>query len=415
MKEIRFIHTADLHLDSPFSGLGHLPEPLHARLRESTFSAFEKVIDAAIEREVDFVLISGDLFDGENRSIKAQARLRRQLERLGEKGIFAFAVHGNHDHLGGDWITLEMPDHVHIFPENTEAFKWAGKDGITAYIYGFSYGERHVFSKKIGEYKKAGAADFHIAMLHGCEETLGGAHAPYAPFSIHDLLQKEMDYWALGHIHKKQILHENPHIVYPGNIQGRHRKEGGEKGCYAVTLDSSGKTVLEFIETADIRWESAGINVQKGMDLTSLYTACMAEIASLASNGSQGILCEMTLENPHLLPENVLRSIENGEFLEMLQDGCAPDGPFVWPYRILAEQPPSSAFSADSQLFAALRDMVLELQEEGMEKAVSDLYSHVYGSRYLDVLAKEDQEKLLESAKALVMQTILRFQDKGAE
>ena len=114
MEQIRFIHTADLHLDSPFLGLNKLPDKLFGRLQESTFSALERIVDTAIEKSVDFVLFVGDLFDGEDRSIKAQARLRKQLKRLEEEDISAFITYGNHDHMAGDWVKLDMPDNVYI-------------------------------------------------------------------------------------------------------------------------------------------------------------------------------------------------------------------------------------------------------------------------------------------------------------
>ena len=109
MKDISFIHCADLHLDSPFKGLSILPEGLFRRLKESTFLSFQRIVKEAMEREVDFVLISGDLYDGEDRSIKAQARMKKQMELLGEKGIQVFIIHGNHDHLNGNWLKIELP------------------------------------------------------------------------------------------------------------------------------------------------------------------------------------------------------------------------------------------------------------------------------------------------------------------
>ncbi|MBM7715083.1 DNA repair exonuclease SbcCD nuclease subunit [Bacillus thermophilus] len=408
MKEIRFIHTADLHLDSPFRGLGHLPKPLVQRLRESTFTAFQNVIDAAIEKKVDFVLICGDLYDGEDRSIKAQARLRKQLQRLEESGISVFMIHGNHDHLDGGWISLDMPGNVRIFSEKVESVKWIGKNGVSAYVYGFSYPKRHVYSRKIAEYKRVEGVDFHIAMLHGSEEGQGGTHQPYAPFSVDELLKKTMDYWALGHIHQKQILHSNPYIVYPGNIQGRHQKEYGEKGCYFVVLKEAGETEVEFIETADIRWESIDIHIREGMDLTQLFNECIKEMESLRSNKAEGVLCSLTLHQADLLLDNVLRTIENEEFLEMLQDNADFEGAFVWPYKIHATMLHSSSV-IDEKLADTIESIVLELKSDGLDEAIADLYSHTYGSRYLDAFTEQELDEILYSAQKLVIDSISRM------
>lgn len=236
MEEIRFIHTADLHLDSPFLGLSHIPKKVFSRIQESTFIAFERVIDAALERAVDFIVVVGDLFDGEDRSIKAQARLRRQLERLNEAEITAFISYGNHDHLAGNWLTLDMPNNVHIFNDEVETVLFTAENGVKVHLYGFSYPERHVFERKVKTYQKKDGADLHIGLLHGQCDGASTLHQPYAPFSIRELLQKEMNYWALGHIHQTQILHTDPYIVYPGNIQGRHRKEAGKKAVMRSSL-----------------------------------------------------------------------------------------------------------------------------------------------------------------------------------
>jgi len=405
LKELRFIHTADLHLDSPFLGLDTIPKDLFKRLQESTFTAFERVVDHALQEAVDFVLISGDLFDGADRSIKAQARLRKQLERLGSKGINTFIIHGNHDHLAGDWVTLEMPSQVHIFSERVEQAKFTAKNGSIVHIYGFSYPKQHVLERKIEEYKKEPQADFHIGMLHGSEDSIGSGHQPYAPFSLAELLEKKMDYWALGHIHKKQILHKDPYIIYPGNIQGRHRKESGEKGCYLVTLKEQGLSEIKFIETADIRWESIHINIEKEIGLQGLYSTCMREMEKLACK-NQGLLGEIILNDVDKLSRKLLKTIENGEFIELLQEDIMMDNEFIWPYRIQYETVLGGGTEemSDDVFLKLLDETVTELGQGGnFERAVSDLFSHTYASRYIRELDEFQKKEILIGAKNLIM------------
>ncbi|WP_244943922.1 metallophosphoesterase family protein [Siminovitchia fortis] len=408
LEEIRFIHTADLHLDSPFLGLSQLPEKLFSRLQESTFSAFERVVDTAIEKDVDFVLLAGDLFDGEDRSIKAQARLRKQLQRLAENNIFAFITYGNHDHMGGDWVRLDMPENVHVFSEKPEPFLFTAKNGVTVHVYGFSYPKRHVLTRKIDEYEKVPGADLHIAMLHGSEEGQSGAHQPYAPFTTRELLRKGMDYWALGHIHKRKILHPDPYIVYPGNTQGRHRKEEGEKGCYLVTMTKEGQTELEFIETADVRWETLCIDLKETTGMTELYTSCTAAMESLGNMG-QSVLCQVIIASPQHLSQKVLKTIENGEFIEMLQDEAFLDADFVWPYRVEVGEDPldEQKLISDDTFLAVLEEAANELgRTDEFDQAVSGLFSHTYASRYLDGLDERQREQLLHSAKKLVIRRL---------
>jgi DNA repair protein SbcD/Mre11 len=405
VEKIKFIHCADLHLDSPFVGLQYMPKHIFKRIQESTFIALNKMVDAAISKKVDFVIISGDLFDGEDRSIKAQARLRKQMERLQEEKIEVFIIHGNHDHLGGTWTTIDMPENVHIFSSDFERKEFISVNGVKVHLYGFSYPERHVKERKIDVYKKESGADYHIGILHGhCE---GGSilHQPYAPFSIRDLLEKNMDYWALGHIHKQQILHNDPYIVYPGNIQGRNRKEEKEKGCFAVTL-SKHETTLQFIETSDIIWETLTISAEGISYLNDLYMKCKDGIETIRQKG-KAILFQLGFEHIDKLEEKALEKITNGEFLEILQDGEEQEGSFVWTYQIKLLNERDRAFpNADHPLFKKELDFSLKEFEKNdvFEQAISELFSHVQSSRYLLKLSSDEKTELLNEANIMVSQ-----------
>ncbi|MGE8205119.1 metallophosphoesterase family protein [Heyndrickxia sp. NPDC080065] len=406
MSSIQFIHTADLHLDSPFVGLQYLPKNIFKRIQESTFASLIKIVDAAISMNVDFVLICGDLYDGEDRSIKAQARLRKQMERLNSTGIHVFMLYGNHDHLNGKWTTIEMPPNVHVFSSKVEMKKFMTKNDMNVHIYGFSYPERHVTEKKINDYQKINEADFHIGMLHGhCEGGIS-VHQPYAPFTITDLLEKGLDYWALGHIHKQQILHkeQNPFIVYPGNIQGRNKKEEGTKGCFAVTL-SDQETTLQHIETADIIWEHVILNAKSIKTFSDLYVLCKKEIENQRRN-SQGVLLRMQIENVDELEKGVLGKIENGELLEALQDGEDYEETFVWIYQIECE---TSEYpdGIEEAFKKELAESITELSSSAaFEQAIDELYGHIFSGRYLDKISVQEQNDLLRKAENIVSRLI---------
>lgn len=408
MDEVRFIHTADLHLDSPFLGLNNLPKDLWENVQESTFMALHRIIDAAIERDVDFVIIVGDLFDGEDRSIKAQARLRRQMERLEKAGIQAFIVHGNHDHFGGSWLTLDLPKNVHIFGTEVEMKRIETKTGNTVHLYGFSYSERHVRDRKILDYKKAGDADFHIGLLHGHCEGGTSSHQPYAPFSLYELLEKEMDYWALGHIHKSEILHEDPWVVYSGNPQGRHRQELGEKGCYAVKLSKHGTSSLEFIPTAVIRWESVEIVYHEKMSFTEFYQSCRHAMESIVQKEMKGILVSIHVLLEQMMPLAIKQKLDNGEFLEMLQEDFEWNGTFVWPYRITYQiLNESEQLVKDDAFLKIMNSAAHEMLEElSLENSISSLYTNVYASRYLSQLDEKEKEKLVNEAKLFILERL---------
>src|SRR5690625_2569817 len=258
---ISFIHAADLHLDSPFQGLTYLPESLFEKVRQSTFHAFDHLIQTAINKKVDFVLLVGDLFDNEQQSLKAQVHLRKAFELLEQHRIIVYLSYGNHDYLNGNQHRITYPKNVHIFPNETVSSFVFEKNGIKlASVYGFSYENRAVMDNKVENYKiENNEIPFHIATLHG---TVFGNqhHDPYAPFRLRELQETYFDYWALGHIHTMEVLETNPPIVYPVNILGRHQNESGEKGCYYVSMSKS-SIDNQFIPLQTIQFETMNINI----------------------------------------------------------------------------------------------------------------------------------------------------------
>src|SRR5690625_2029219 len=188
-KDISFIHVADLHLDSPFQGLSHMPEHIFKEVRESTFVALDRLVRNAIHLQVDFVLIVGDLFDNERQSLKAQIRLRRAFQELAKHQINVYLSYGNHDHINGNIHPVTYPNNVFIFPfEKVSHFTYE-KNGIPlAEIHGFSYENRAVLTNKTVEYQIDNqAALYHLAMLHGSLQS-NLDHDTYAPFQLSELI-----------------------------------------------------------------------------------------------------------------------------------------------------------------------------------------------------------------------------------
>ena len=401
MKQITFIHAADLHLDSPMIGLSHLPTEIFERLKESTFVALKKLVDEAIYHQVDFVILAGDLFDEQDRSVRAQMRLRKEMERLNQVHIPVFVIHGNHDHLNGEWIHLDMPRNVHVFGEKVEFKKYVTKEAVT-HLYGFSYESRHIMERRLDEYVKQEGADFHIGILHGHGEGTSG-HSPYAPFHVKELIDKKFDYWALGHIHKRSILHENPTIVYPGNIQGRNKKETGKKGCYLVKLTPN-ETKLDFIETSDIRWKTLELDGQGASSFHELYLLCQKGMEEQRHQG-KGILLSLTLHHV-LLPDKELSSVLNGDLLQTLQDEEREERSFVWPIKIEIER----AYDWNRSELEKESDFYYELFQasdhlEVVTESIRPLYEHHVARRFLPELSEKERAVMKQEA----LQTLLHL------
>ena len=224
---------------------------------------------------------------------------------------------------------LGLPENVHIFSDKVEVKTYENSEAVV-HLYGFSYPTRHVEDNQLVKYIKKEGADFHIGILHGHSEG-NSDHGRYASFTTKELMEKNFDYWALGHIHKRQIIQNSPFIVYPGNIQGRNRKELGEKGCYLVQMTAQ-ETQIDFIETADIIWEHVRVDCKNINSFQDLYFHLQKIIEEKRLNG-KGVLLIMTLLNIQLIEKEWI-SLKNGELLQVLQEDEKGQNSFVWPIAI---------------------------------------------------------------------------------
>ncbi|MFO1442755.1 DNA repair exonuclease [Bacillus sp. Bva_UNVM-123] len=401
MKKVTFIHAADLHLDSPMIGLKNLPERIFKKLQESTFEALGKIVDAAIIHQVNFVILAGDLFDGEDRSIRAQARLRKEMERLEARNIAVFAVHGNHDHLEGVWTHLPLPKNVQLFSHEVEALKYTKEDGTSVHLYGFSYPKRHLFTRMVPFYVKEEGADFHIGILHGHIEG-SSEHAKYAPFTLKELLHKEFDYWALGHIHKRQDLSTLPPVVYPGNIQGRHRKETGMKGCYLVHLSEAG-CIRNFIATSVVIWDEKELDASNLNSFHDIYTMCKNIIEEKRAE-KIGTILSLTIKNVNI-PEQDYKAVVNGELLDVLQEEEKEEEHFVWISKLSAVESKKwwsrEQLEKDSAFYSELFKIASNKDE--LNKSIVSLYNHPVARRFLEDLPADEKNKLAIEAEELLV------------
>lgn len=396
MKSINFIHAADLHLDSPFVGLKQMPDPILGELRAASFRAFQHIIREAIIRKVDFILLAGDLYDGANRNLRTQILFRKEMERLQQHDIQVYIIHGNHDHLGGDWISLQQPDNVHVFGSECEVKEYT-KQETKVFIYGYSYPSQRVVDRIIKSYHKKEGADYHIGMLHGNVEG-ESEHSSYAPFSVEELVEKDFDYWALGHIHKRQELLGSPPIIYPGNTQGRHRKESGLKGCYYVSL--SGKHAdLQFIPTSQIIWEAVKVELQEDKSFDDLLTKCRTIFQELRN---QHVPCFIHLQ---IWNYNDSLTVKEEELLEILQQEEEYQETFMYPYRV--DWKDCRQVSIEHQPLLAFIQQY-DWTELDVNEAIQPLFRHALGRKLLTPLTSEEKRELLNEAQEMLLSHLSR-------
>ncbi|MGH2319244.1 metallophosphoesterase family protein [Planococcus sp. SE5232] len=401
MESIRFIHTADLHLGSPFVGMKGLRKEQWKKLKDSTLDAFDRLIQHALKTKPDFILIVGDIYDGEDRSIRAQARFQQGMHQLAEQKIPVIISYGNHDHLSGNWTRFNLPENVHAFDDSVSQFKLQTAGGPVV-LTGFSYGKRHVSESMVEHYPQATPDSYQIGMLHGSLEG-DATHAVYAPFKKEQLLSKHYDYWALGHIHKRQELHREPSIIYPGNIQGRHRKESGVKGFYDVTL-SKRDTALEFIPTSVVQFEQVAIPVKELLHMNELIDACRQELSLLGEAAGTAIVdivfTELDRESFQLLAE-----IPESELLETLQESMDALDYFIWIQGIQFQQAESE--TELSPLGATLVQTIEGWSTEEWKTVLKDLYRHPKSSRFLEPLADQSVGDLQQAAAQKIRRSML--------
>lgn len=293
---MRFVHAADIHLDSPLYGLDAYPGAPAERLRIATRQAFENLIDLCLEERVDFLIIAGDLFDTDVKDFNAALTAAAQLRRLKNAEIPVYLILGNHDSREEATKHVPWPDNVTLFDHTRP--NTVRHPTLPVALHGMSYPKREVLENLVPKYPAPIANCVNIGLLH-TNAGSNAEHAAYAPCSVEELAAKGYDYWALGHVHAHAVLHEEPHVVYPGNTQGRHVREIGSKGCILVSIERNGEehavNKLEFRETGVVRWFRETIELGTDDDEEAMLAATRKRLQDVATAAS-GRLAAVRLE-----------------------------------------------------------------------------------------------------------------------
>lgn len=311
-KQLTFIHAADLHLGASFRGLRALSDVWANRLFTAVVEAYDRVIDAALEREVDFVVIAGDIFDSARASYGDYLHFFEGLKRLDQAGIPSYLVSGNHDPYTS-WTRdfFALPPSTRMLPADRPGFELFERDGEPLCLIGGRgyYNQTWPADECIAEGVTRAAAEEALSQLHprACEApfAVGVLHTGLhldpvkAPVEPRALMRAGMDYWALGHIHMKLAYPslDDPRLVFSGCIQGRDVKETGERGVYQVTLAEGARNRVEFVPTASVVWQRMGVDVSDCDSLAAVADKIMREL--FRENGKahcEQMVARITLE-----------------------------------------------------------------------------------------------------------------------
>jgi len=283
---MQFIHTADIHLDSPLSGLSAYQGAPTALLRTATRDAFSRLVDVALEEAVDFMVIAGDLYDGHWKDYNTGHFFCREMGRLHQASIPVYVVLGNHDADSEMTKKLQLPPNVHTFDSRkASSFRI---DALKVALHGRSYKDAATHDNLAASYPAPTAGWLNIGVLHTALEGYA-AHAPYAPCTLAELAAKGYDYWALGHVHEHTILHTAPWVVFPGNLQGRSIRETGPRGAVLVTANGSGIASVERLLVDGLRWHLVEVNASAARTLADVVTLVGQAFARLLAEVPEGI------------------------------------------------------------------------------------------------------------------------------
>ncbi len=280
----KFIHAADLHIDSPLKGLEAYEGSPVEQFRAATRLAFENLITLAIEHEVAFVIIAGDLFDGKWQDMKTGLWTAGQFRRLERERIPVYLLRGNHDAASKVRQAVSWPENVHEFSVRKPETFLVEKIGLALHGQGFAHQECN--DDLAATYPMAVDGKFNIGVLHTSLTGFEG-HDPYAPTNEAVLRSKGYDYWALGHIHQRSEppISSHPFIGYSGNTQGRHIKETGPRGCLLNTVVDGELDATEFIETDTLRWHQAEVILTEQDDIGALVAKVRQQVAACHESG----------------------------------------------------------------------------------------------------------------------------------
>jgi DNA repair protein SbcD/Mre11 len=279
---ITFLHAADIHLDSPLRGLERYENAPVERIRGATRRALTRLIDLAIEKCVDFVLIAGDLYDGDWRDYNTGLYLVKELGRLREAKIPVLVIAGNHDAANKMTRALRLPENVRLLAHDRPETVRLDDQGVA--IHGQSFAKAAVTENLAAAYPAPVSGCVNIGLLH---TGLGGAdgHERYAPCTLEELRLRGYDYWALGHIHLRQVACQDPPVVFAGNIQGRHIRETGPKGCLVATVRSDRSIEPVFHRLDQVEWERARVELSELDTESDLLSRAAEKLDGLLASG----------------------------------------------------------------------------------------------------------------------------------
>ena len=414
---MKFLHAADLHLDSPLRGLARHDEAPVDDLRDATREAFNNLVELAIEEKVAFVLLAGDLYDGTWQDFSTAIFLAKKLGELDRAGIRVFGVLGNHDAQSKLTKALEKPKNLTLFPWNkprTEVLK-----EIEVAIHGQSFGQQHVEENLAASFPPAQPGIFNIGLLHTSLDGREG-HANYAPCKLDELRAKDYQYWALGHVHAVEEVSTDPWVVFPGCLQGRHAREIGPKGCCLVTVEEGRVESVEHRVLDVVRWASCEVDLAKASSMQDVLNSASKALTDIVDGVDDRIVATQMRFVGASTVHGVLQGKTQWLRQKLLELAAELHGDNLWIEKVViatTSKLDRGVVLAGDGALSGLARSILEVREapsavRGLDAALAVFREKLPPEVFLaeDGLRLDDQEvvaRLIREAKELLLGKLL--------
>ena len=272
---MKLVHAADLHLDSPLRGLDRYDGAPVDQFRDASRAAMKNLVQLCLDEQAAMLLLAGDLYDGSWRDYRTGLFFSQQMSRLRAANVQVVLIRGNHDAESTIHKHLPLPDNVLELSAKRPETRRFEQLGLA--VHGQSFAQRAVSEDLADRYPVALSGLVNIGLLHTSADGREG-HDAYAPCSVETLRNKGYDYWALGHVHAREVLSTEPWIVFPGNLQGRHARETGPKGATLITVDHGRIASVEARALDVVRWAQLTVDAESASEVDDVADRARASL-----------------------------------------------------------------------------------------------------------------------------------------
>jgi DNA repair exonuclease SbcCD nuclease subunit len=356
---MKLVHAADLHLDSPLHGLSRYESAPVDEIRAATRHAFTNLVTLCLEEAAGLLVIAGDLFDGDWRDISTGLFFAAQLNKLCEAGVKVVWIRGNHDAVSQIRRSVRLPEPVIELAADRAETRSFEQLGVA--VHGRSFAKRDVTEDLAAGYPDRVPGVLNVGLLHTALEGRAG-HDRYAPCRVETLIGRGYEYWALGHVHQREVVHREPYVVFPGNLQGRHAGELGEKGATLVTTDGDRITSVEHRALDVVRWAELEVSVTSAQSIDDVLGTAQVELTR-AAQGAQGRLLafRVRLSGSSRL-NSQLRARRDQLREELCSLSYAVGGAGAWLEKlVIASEPPQREMPVGDDALAEIERALAEL------------------------------------------------------